>query len=46
MREYGGLSYREIASVLRITEGNVKVRVFRARQRLAKILDPSNLHVS
>lgn len=46
MREYGGLSYREIAAVLRISEGNVKVRVFRARQRLAKILDPSSLHVS
>ena len=46
MREYGDLSYREIAAVLRISEGNVKVRVFRARQRLAKILDPSSLHVS
>ena len=46
MREYGGLSYREIAGVLRISESNVKVRVFRARQRLAKILDPSGLHVS
>ena len=46
MREYGGLSYREIAGVLHLTESNVKVRVFRARQRLAKILDPSSLHVS
>lgn len=46
MREYGGLSYREIAAVLRISESNVKVRVFRARQRLGKILDPSALHVS
>ena len=46
MREYGGLSYREIAGVLRISESNVKVRVFRARARLAKILDPSTLHVS
>ena len=46
MREYGGLSYREIAGVLHLTESNVKVRVFRARQRLAKILDPSGLHVS
>jgi RNA polymerase sigma-70 factor (ECF subfamily) len=46
MREYGGLSYREIAGVLHLSESNVKVRVFRARQRLAKILDPSSLHVS
>lgn len=46
MREYGDLSYREIADVLRISESNVKVRVFRARKRLAEILDPSNLHVS
>lgn len=46
MREYGGLSYREIAAVLRISESNVKVRVFRARQRLGKVLDPSSLHVS
>ena len=45
MREYGGLSYREIAEVMRISESNVKVRVFRARQKLANILDPSNLHV-
>ncbi len=38
LKEYGDLNYREIASILGITEGNVKVRVFRARERLMKIL--------
>jgi len=41
LKEYGDLNYREIASILGITEGNVKVRVFRARERLMKtLLDP------
>ena len=39
LKEYGDLNYREIASILGITEGNVKVRVFRARERLMKILE-------
>lgn len=39
LKEYGDLNYKEIASVLGITEGNVKVRVFRARERLMKLLD-------
>jgi len=38
LKEYGDLNYREIASVLNITEGNVKVRVFRARERLLEML--------
>jgi RNA polymerase sigma factor (sigma-70 family) len=38
LREYGGLNYREIAKVLRITEGNVKVRVYRAREYLGELL--------
>ena len=38
LKEYGDLNYREIASILGITEGNVKVRVFRARERLLDIL--------
>jgi RNA polymerase sigma factor (sigma-70 family) len=38
LREYGELNYKEIGKVLGITEGNVKVRVFRAREQLAKIL--------
>ena len=38
LREYGGLNYKEIGAILGISEGNVKIRVFRARQRLAQIL--------
>jgi RNA polymerase sigma-70 factor (ECF subfamily) len=45
-REYGGLSYREIASVMGITENNVKVRIFRARERLEKALAEEGIHVS
>ena len=36
-----GLSYREIAEMVGITEGNIKVKVHRARARLKEILlDP------
>ena len=38
LKEYGQLSYREIGAILGITEGNVKVRVFRARERLLDLL--------
>jgi RNA polymerase sigma-70 factor (ECF subfamily) len=38
LKEYGQLSYKEIGSVLGISEGNVKVRVHRARERLQKLL--------
>lgn len=46
LREYGGLSYREIAKVVGISESNVKVRVFRAREQLKKHLDEEEVHVS
>jgi RNA polymerase sigma-70 factor (ECF subfamily) len=39
LKEYADLGYREIARVLGISEGNVKVRVFRARERLAQLLE-------
>ncbi|UCG00227.1 MAG: RNA polymerase sigma factor [Spirochaetaceae bacterium] len=39
MKEYGDLNYKEIADILGISEGNVKVRAFRARERLAQLLD-------
>jgi RNA polymerase sigma factor (sigma-70 family) len=39
LKEYGDLNYREIAGILGISEGNVKVRAFRARERLAQLLD-------
>ncbi len=38
MREYAGRSYTEIALHLGITEGTVKSRIARARERVAKIL--------
>ncbi|MDR2966054.1 MAG: RNA polymerase sigma factor [Treponema sp.] len=38
-KEYAEMNYKEIGRVLGISEGNVKVRVFRARERLAAILD-------
>ena len=46
LKEYGGLSYKEIGKILRITEGNVKVRVFRARSQLQTYLDQEGLDVS
>jgi RNA polymerase sigma factor (sigma-70 family) len=44
MKEYGDLSYREIGTVLGISEGNVKVRAFRAREKLAEILKRGEFH--
>jgi RNA polymerase sigma-70 factor (ECF subfamily) len=38
LKEYGDLNYKEIGRILGISDGNVKVRVFRARERLAVIL--------
>jgi RNA polymerase sigma-70 factor (ECF subfamily) len=38
LKEYGELNYKEIGRTLGISEGNVKVRIFRARERLAGIL--------
>jgi RNA polymerase sigma-70 factor (ECF subfamily) len=38
LKEYGELNYKEIGRVLGISEANVKVRVFRAREKLAVLL--------
>jgi RNA polymerase sigma-70 factor (ECF subfamily) len=38
LKEYAELNYKEIGNMLGISEGNVKVRVFRARERLSAIL--------
>ncbi len=38
LREYADLNYKEIGKVLGITEGNVKVRIFRAREQLLKLI--------
>ncbi len=46
LREYGDLSYQEIAKVVGISESNVKVRVFRAREQLRKYLNEEEVDVS
>jgi len=38
LKEYGLLNYRDIGRALGISEGNVKVRVFRAREALAAMM--------
>lgn len=38
LRDINGLAYSEIADALRLTEGTVKSRLFRARERLAEML--------
>jgi RNA polymerase sigma-70 factor (ECF subfamily) len=39
LKEYGEMNYKDIGRTLGISEGNVKVRVFRARERLSAILE-------
>ena len=39
LKEYAEMNYKEIGRVMGINEGNVKVRVFRARERLAAIME-------
>lgn len=46
LREYADLNYKEIGKVLGITEGNVKVRIFRAREQLVKIIGEENVFLS
>jgi len=43
LREYGDMNYKEIGKVLGITEGNVKVRIFRAREQLIKLIGEDNV---
>ena len=38
LKEYAEMNYKDIGKTLGISEGNVKVRVFRARERLAALL--------
>ncbi len=45
LREFAGLNYREIAKVLGISESNVKVRIFRARETLQKLISPGDVYV-
>ncbi len=46
LREYGDLNYKEIGNILGITEGNVKVRVFRAREKLEKLIEKDDIYLS
>jgi RNA polymerase sigma factor (sigma-70 family) len=46
LKEYEGLTYREIGSIIGITEGNVKVRVFRAREKLGCLFQERRRGVS
>jgi RNA polymerase sigma-70 factor (ECF subfamily) len=39
LKEYGEMNYKDIGRTLGISEGNVKVRVFRARERLSIIME-------
>ena len=45
LKEYGELNYKEIAKILHISENNVKIRVYRARVLLEKMLNMGDLHV-
>ncbi|MFA6366234.1 MAG: RNA polymerase sigma factor [Candidatus Hydrogenedentales bacterium] len=46
LKEYGGMNYKEIGKVLGISEGNVKVRAFRAREALLARMNREDGHVS
>jgi len=45
LKEYAEYPYSVIARVLRITENNVKIRIFRARQHLLQYLRKGDLYV-
>ncbi len=45
LREFSGLNYKEISKVLGISESNVKVRIFRARENIQKLIDKGDLYV-
>ncbi len=45
LKEYGELNYKEIGRVLGITEGNVKVRVFRAREHLSRLIGEEDVYM-
>lgn len=46
LKEYGGMNYKEIGKILGISEGNVKVRAFRAREALLARMGREGRHVS
>ncbi len=42
LKEYEGLTYKQIGSIIGISEANVKIRVFRGRERLEKYIKEQN----
>ncbi|MDX9972197.1 MAG: RNA polymerase sigma factor [FCB group bacterium] len=45
LREFGGLSYEEIASALGANRGEVRTWIYRARKRLAQLLDRDGQYI-
>jgi len=45
LKEYSEMNYKEIGEALKISESNVKVRVFRARKQLAGLLKKDEVYV-
>lgn len=45
LREYSDMNYKDIGKAVGITEGNVKVRVFRAREALAKLIGEEDVYL-
>ncbi|MDA3850967.1 MAG: RNA polymerase sigma factor [Spirochaetaceae bacterium] len=45
LKEYSDMNYKEIGKSLKISESNVKVRVFRARKRLAELIREDEIYV-
>jgi RNA polymerase sigma factor (sigma-70 family) len=45
LREYGDLSYKEIGKILHISEANVKVRVYRAREAISSMIEKGEVYV-
>ncbi|MGL4987147.1 MAG: RNA polymerase sigma factor [Treponemataceae bacterium] len=46
LKEYTELNYKEIGRILGISEGNVKVRIFRAREHLLKFIGEEDVYMS
>ena len=46
LREYAQFSYHEIGTVLGISDSNVKIRIYRARKLLTKLIKERNQYVS
>ena len=45
LREFTGMNYKEIAKALGISESNVKVRIFRARETIQKLIAVGDVYV-